>query len=358
MRELGRKIKLLVIDDSAIVRQTIKYMLENSPTVEVVGVAMNPTFAVRKIQELKPDVLLLDIHMPDMDGLTFLKSLMKQNPIPTVIFSSFAPEGSENALKAFEYGAVEVIEKPKLAMPEDIERYKARLVQAIESAALARVRRSVMPQQAAQTVQRKPVTIPRYTSPINIIAIGASTGGPEAIRKILEKLPPDSPPVVVVQHMPPGFTNLFAKRLDDLSQITVKEAEDGDVLKPGLALIAPGDKHLVIERQGTQYVARLDDSAPVNRHKPSVDMLFWSVAKYFGKDAIGIILTGMGADGVKGMLEMRKKGALNIAQDESTSVVFGMPKVAINRGAAEVILPLDQIPGFVNGIIETKKTNK
>ncbi len=350
------KIKVLIVDDSAIVRQTVKYMLQDSPTVEVVGVAMNPNFAIKKIYELEPDVLLLDIQMPEMDGLTFLKTLMRQKPIPTIIFSSFAPEGSENALKAFEYGAVEVIEKPRLALPQDLERYKYRLIKAIESAALAKVGRTLQKtvEKPGKQVTGKPISV-QLSSKIDLIAIGASTGGPEAIRKIVENLPPDTPPVVVVQHMPPGFTNLFAKRLNELSKVTVLEASGGEKLEKGLVLIAPGDKHLVVKRSGTNFVAELDDSPPVNRHKPSVDMLFWSVAKNVGPAAVGIILTGMGADGVRGMLEMKKRGALTIAQDEETSVVFGMPKVAIARGAANYVLPIDEIPIFVNKLLKQQR---
>ncbi len=362
MAKHGDKIKVLVVDDSAIVRQTIKLMLENHPQIEVVGSAINPEFAVRKIQTLDPDVLLLDIRMPGLDGLTFLKSLMKQKPIPTIIFSAFAPEGSENALRALEYGAVEVIEKPKLAMPKDIEEYKARLVEAIKAASVARVDKvNIIAKTSSPDTARKIIDIDRKT-PVDVkfelIAIGASTGGPEAIRYILERMDKNSPPIVIVQHMPANFTGLFSKHLNNISALEVREATNGELLERGVALVAPGGRHLSVERLGNRLQVRLHDGEFNTRHKPSVDVLFNSVAQTVGSRAIGILLTGMGNDGSSGLLKMREKGALTIAQDEETAVIFGMPKVAIEKGAAKLILPLDQMPYFLNTIFVRNKLDK
>jgi len=352
------KIKVLIVDDSAVIRQTVKLMLQDEPTIEVVGTAMNAKFAIHKISTLKPDVLILDIQMPEVDGLTFLQRLMKDHPMPVIIFSSYASEGSINALKALEYGAVEVLEKPLLASPEDIKAYKESLVKAIQSAASARVNRLfTKPQERIKISTPSFEKAEKPTHTPKIIAIGASTGGTEAIRTILEKLPPNTPPIVIVQHMPPVFTKSFAERLNTLSRLYVKEAETGDEIKTGTALIAPGDKHLKIALFNGKYVAQLDDSAPVNRHKPSVDVLFDSVAEVAGANSIGIILTGMGADGSRGLLKMKEKGAFTIAQDESTSVVFGMPKVAIKKRAVKLVLPVYDIPEYLIKILSLDKEN-
>ncbi len=363
MAKHGDKIKVLVVDDSAIVRQTIKLMLENHPMIEVVGSAINPEFAVKKIQTLEPDVLLLDIQMPGLDGLTFLKSIMKQKPIPTIIFSAFAPEGSENALRALEYGAVEVIEKPKLAMPKDIEDYKARLVEAIQAASVARVDKVNILDKKLTTsdTARKTIDIdkkPPIDVKFDLIAIGASTGGPEAIRYILERMDKNSPPIVIVQHMPANFTGLFSKHLDKISALEVREATNGDILERGIVLVAPGGRHMSVERLGNRLRVHLHDGEFNTRHKPSVDVLFNSVAQTVGARAIGILLTGMGNDGASGLLKMREKGALTIAQDEETAVIFGMPRVAIEKGAAKLILPLDQMPYFLNSIFVGDKSNE
>jgi len=341
------KIKLLIIDDSALIRQTITNILKNEPKVEVVGTAITPFFATEKIQKLKPDVILLDLQMPQMDGLTFLKKLMKQKPLPVIIFSSYVEDGSYNAVKALEYGAIDVIEKPKLRTSDQLQKYKDTLLNSIIAASVSKI----FDNEEKVKLQQNKAIIPekneKFTPSINIndfvIAIGASTGGTEAIRRILEEIPENFPPIVVTQHMPVGFTNSFANRLNQLSKITVKEAENGEVLKPGYAYIARGDRHLIIKKNKDKIIAYLLDNQPRNRHKPSVDVLFKSVAQTMHKKAIGIILTGMGGDGAEGLKLMKKNGAYTIAQDETTCVVFGMPKVAINIGAVDTILPIYKI---------------
>jgi two-component system, chemotaxis family, protein-glutamate methylesterase/glutaminase len=342
---MTNKIKILLVDDSALIRQTISLILKDDPFVEVVGTAFNPFFATEKIQKLKPDVLLLDIQMPEMDGLTYLQKLMQQQPIPVIIFSSFVEDGSTNALRALEYGAVEVIEKPKLRTTDELVKYKDELLRAIKAASLAKVRK-IVPKKKIETKEEEIVAESAFvlSTKINVnnfaIAIGASTGGTEAIKRILEEVPINFPPIVITQHMPVGFTKSFSNRLNQLSKITVKEAEDGDLLQVGHAYVARGDRHLVITKKANKFYAKLDDSPLVNRHKPAVDMLFDSVADVFGRNAIGIILTGMGADGSKGLKTMKEKGAYTIAQDEESCIVFGMPKVAIKIGAADTVLPI------------------
>lgn len=345
---MTNKIKILLIDDSALIRQTISTILKDDPFVEVVGTAFNPFFATEKIQKLKPDVLLLDIQMPEMDGLTYLRRLMQQQPLPVIIFSSFVEDGSSNALKALEYGAVEVIEKPKLRTTDQLVKYKNQLLQAIKAASLSKVRK-IIPKKIIETKEDDIVAENTFvlSSKINInnfaIAIGASTGGTEAIRRILEEIPINFPPIVITQHMPVGFTKSFSNRLNQLSKITVKEAEDGDLLQVGHAYVARGDRHLVVKKIANKYYAKLEDTPLVNRHKPAVDVLFNSVADVFGRNAIGIILTGMGADGSKGLKKMKEKSAYTIAQDEESCIVFGMPKVAIKIGAVDTILPIFSI---------------
>ncbi len=351
------KVKVLIIDDSALIRQTITRLLQDSDSVEVVGSAFNPFNAVEKIELLKPDVLLLDIHMPDMDGITFLQRLMKQHPLPVVIFSSFVGEGSYNAIQALEAGAVEVIEKPKFTTIDELSKYKNRLIQAIEGAAQSKPKIKTI---GKLHLSRKPEDTIFYLHPhIDpqnfVIAIGASTGGTEAIRAILEVLPPNLPPILITQHMPVGFTFSFAQRLDTLSKLIVKEAEDNEPLRSGFAYIARGDRHLTVYKHNNRYHIKLLDSPPVNRHKPSVDVLFNSVADNFGRNAIGIILTGMGQDGAKGLKKMKEKGAFTIAQDEDTSIVFGMPRVAIELGAADKILPLYDIAPFLKQKLGSEK---
>lgn len=334
-------IKVLVIDDSAMVRKVFSQELSKDPEIEVVGTAPDPFVGRDMIVNLKPDVITLDVEMPRMDGITFLEKLMKHYPMPVVIVSSLAKKGGDLALRAMELGAVEVIAKPGAAY--SVGDMSAQLIEKIKAASLVRNFNTLS--------FNKPVQSPllNYTSSISVattnklIAIGASTGGTEALREVLSTVPANSPPMVIVQHMPPNFTKSFADRLNGISQVSVKEAEDGEFLGQGKVLMAPGNKHMEIRRSGIHYYVKLNDDPMVFHQRPSVETLFNSVAKYAGKNAVGVILTGMGKDGAGGLLNMRKAGARTIAQDEKTSVVFGMPKEAIDIGAAEKIKPLYSI---------------
>ncbi|MCL4818735.1 MAG: chemotaxis response regulator protein-glutamate methylesterase [Vicinamibacteria bacterium] len=338
----------MVVDDSAVVRQTLGAILSQAGGMDVVTAA-DPVIALAKLGRERPDVIVLDLEMPRMDGLTFLRRLMSEDPLPVVVCSGLAGVGSEAALAALDEGAVDVIEKPKLAVREFLEESAVLLVDAVRAAAMARPRRpppsvaqeAGSPVPAALPVAQFPRGLRRTTE--QIVAIGASTGGTEALREILEALPPDAPGVVVVQHMPEHFTRAFAQRLNGLCRIEVKEAVDGDRAGVGRALIAPGNRHLTLARSGAQYMVRVEAGPLVSRHRPSVDVLFGSVARVAGVNATGVILTGMGDDGARGLLEMRQAGAFTIAQDEATSIVFGMPHAAIERGAVESVLPLGRI---------------
>lgn len=343
-------IRVLVVDDSALVRRILSEELSRFPDIQVVGTAADPYIARDKIQELRPDVLTLDVEMPRMDGLSFLAKLMKHYPLPVVVVSSLTPENSENALQALRLGAVEVIPKPgsQFTVP-DVGR---RLVRAIRAAAVAKVKRV----DEADSPSPPPPLPGGLETTHKVLAIGASTGGTQAIEKILRALPANTPGTAIVQHMPPGFTASFAERLDRVCAMTVREARDGDLLTPGLALVAPGGFHLQVQRCGARYRAEVRNGPPVNRHKPSVDVLFRSLAVSAGPNAVAVILTGMGSDGAKGMAELHEAGARTIAQDEDTSVVFGMPKVAIEIGAVDEILPLERIPqGIVRAFQEKSR---
>ena len=337
-----RPLQLLVVDDSAVMRQSMIAIARRSGDIQVT-VAADPLIAQSKIAQTRPDVILLDIEMPRMDGLTFLHKLMREDPIPVVVCSALAGRGTETALRALEEGAVDIVTKPRLGLHDFVAHSTDTLLDTIRAAAQARVRK------VGETRPRSPVT--RTTAaPVlhrtsrKIIALGASTGGTEVLREILQGLPPDTPGVVVVQHMPEQFTARFAERLNQMCRIDVKEAADGDTITEGRALIAPGNRHLVVARNGAEYVARVIENEPlVSRHRPSVDVLFRSVAQAAGINAVGVILTGMGSDGADGLLEMRRSGAVTIAQDEATSVVFGMPREAIVRGAAQMVRPLHGI---------------
>jgi two-component system chemotaxis response regulator CheB len=347
-----KKIRVLIVDDSAVVRQTLSSIFESDPMIEVMGVASDPFFAAKKLQTEVPDVITLDIEMPRMDGLTFLKKIMSQHPIPVVIISSLTAQGTETALKALEYGAVEIITKPQMNTRQFIEESRIRLCDAIHAAAQSKIhRRSLTPEVTVQPKYSADAVIP--AAPVNnhsmikttemVVAVGASTGGTDALQTFLKALPPDCPGIVIVQHMPEFFTRSFANRLDELCQITVKEAENGDSVIRGRALIAPGNHHLLLKRSGARYYVEVKEGPLVNRHRPSVDVLFRSTSRYAGSNAIGVIMTGMGDDGARGLLEMKEAGAKTIAQDKNTCVVFGMPQEAIKRGAADHILPIDQI---------------
>lgn len=351
---MSKKIKVLIVDDSAVVRQTLSAILSSDPEIEVMGTATDPFFAAKKMQMEAPDVITLDVEMPRMDGLTFLKKLMAQHPIPVVIISSLTAKGTETGMKALEYGAVEIITKPQMDTKKFIEESRIRLCDAVKAAGMAKIKRRTIAPSPEITVQPKysadailPRSTPNDTSMIRttelVVAVGASTGGTDALRVFLEALPLDCPGIVIVQHMPEHFTKSFANRLNEICAITVKEAENGDTVIRGRALIAPGNHHMLLKRSGAKYYVEIKDGPLVNRHRPSVDVLFRSTARYAGRNAIGIIMTGMGDDGARGLLEMKDAGAYNIAQDEKSCVVFGMPNEAIKLNAVEKILPLDQI---------------
>jgi len=343
------KIKVLVVDDSAVVRQSLTAILEEDPKIEVIGTASDPYMAVKKMQERAPDVITLDVEMPRMDGLTFLKKIMSQHPLPVIIISSLTSTGTQSGIKALEYGAVDIITKPQLDVKGFIEEEKRRIQDAVKAAGQAVVRRkiftehTVQPKYSADAVIAKSTHKSMIETTEKVIAIGASTGGTEALREVLMELPYDSPGIVIVQHMPEKFTKSFADRLNELCKITVKEAEDGDTVIRGRALIAPGNFHMLLKRSGARYYVEVKQGPLVNRHRPAVDVLFRSTARYAGQNAMGIILTGMGDDGAKGLLEMKEAGAVTIAQDEKSCVVFGMPKEAIKLEAAQTILPLNKI---------------
>lgn len=347
-----KKIRVLIVDDSASVRQTLKQVLETDPLIEVVGVAPDPYAAVERIKREVPDVMTLDIEMPRMDGLTFLERIMSQHPIPVVVCSTLTEQGSEIGLAALEAGAVEVITKPKLGTKEFFEESRVRICDAVRSAAQSRLKkrsaaipiRQVDPKLTADAVLAKPKANSVMVTTDKVVAVGASTGGTEALREFLQAMPVESPGIVIVQHMPEKFTAAFASRLDGLCKIAVKEAEDQEPVLPGQALIAPGNKHLLLKRSGARYFVEVRDGPLVSRHRPSVDVLFRSAARYAGRNVVGVIMTGMGDDGAKGMLEMKEAGAFNIAQDEASCVVFGMPAEAIKLSAVDRILPLGQIP--------------
>src|SRR5579863_8849153 len=345
--EKGLRIRVLVVDDSAVVRQTLVEILSSDPEIEVMGVAADPYVAAARIAEEIPDVITLDIEMPKMDGLTFLKKVMSQHPIPVVICSSLAEEGALSTLRALEYGAVEIITKPKLGTRQFLEDSRVVLCEAVKSAASARlsplcVMHTVEPKLTADAVL-SPGTHAMVETTEKVVVVGASTGGTEALKTFLEALPADSPGIVIVQHMPELFTRAFANRLDGLCAITVKEAETNDTVIRGRALIAPGNHHMLLKRSGARYYVEIKDGPLVCRHRPSVDVLFRSAARYAGANAVGVIMTGMGDDGARGMLEMKQAGAYTIGQDEETCIVYGMPKEAAKLGGVDRVLPLQEI---------------
>ena len=349
-----KKIRVLVVDDSAVVRQTMQELLRSDSRIEVMGTASDPYFAVSKMKNETPDVITLDIEMPRMDGLTFLKKIMSQHPIPVVICSSLTTAGSEAAIKALEYGAVEVITKPQLGTKKFLEESKVRIVDAVKAAYLTRARKIVLlptldvsPKLTADAILAKPTGRVMLRTTEKVVVAGASTGGTEALRVFLTALPLDGPGIVVVQHMPEYFTRAFADRLNTLCQMTVKEAENDDTVVRGRALIAPGNRHTLLKRSGTRYYVQVKDGPLVSRHRPSVDVLFRSTARYAGQNAIPVMMTGMGDDGARGMLEMKGAGSVNLAQDEKSSIVFGMPKEAIKRGGVDKVLPLTSLAASV-----------
>lgn len=336
-------IRVLIVDDSAVVRKVLSEELSRYPDLEVVGTAVDPYVAREKIAQLRPDVITLDIEMPRMDGLSFLEKLMTHFPLPVVVVSSVTPKNSETAIRALSLGAMEVICKPGSAY--SVPEVGAQLVRAIRAAAAARLpQRTSAP---AVDPREHSELLARIRTSHRVIAIGASTGGTHAIEALLTQLPVNTPGIVIVQHMPAGFTASFAQRLNGMCAMEVREAKDGDSASPGLALIAPGGHHMVLERSGARYQVRIKDGPPVHHQRPAVDVLFQSVARQAGRNAVGSILTGMGADGAKGLLAMRQAGAHTLAQDEKSCVVFGMPKEAIAIGGAVEVVSLARMPGAI-----------
>ncbi len=356
---MADKIKVMIVDDSALVRQVISAALATDPAIEVIATASDPIFALQKMQTQWPDVLVIDIEMPRMDGITFLKKIMAERPTPVIVCSSLAETGTQASFEALAAGALAVITKPKIGLKSFLEDASSDIVHAVRSAARANMRalrRSVAapgpvaaerPRLSADAMLSASAGRALRHTTDQVIAIGTSTGGTQALEAVLTRLPATSIGIVIVQHMPEKFTAMFADRLDQLCQIEVREAKNGDRVIPGRALIAPGGRHMMLKRNGAQYAVEVVDGPHVNRHKPSVDVLFRSVAKFAGANALGIIMTGMGDDGARGMKEMHDAGARTIAQDEASCVVFGMPKEAIKLGAADQTLALEQIAAAI-----------
>jgi len=356
---MADKIKVMIVDDSALVRQVVSQALAKEPGIEVIATASDPVFALDKLKTLWPDVIVLDIEMPRMDGISFLKKIMAERPTPVIICSSLAEKGAQATFDAMTAGAVSIITKPKAGLKAFLEDASNDIAQAVRAAARANLRaltRSSSTTAAAAALVNRPkisadVMLAPGSSPSamarttdQLIAIGTSTGGTQALEAVLTRLPSTCLGIVIVQHMPEKFTAMFAERLNGLCEIEVREAKNGDRVMPGRALIAPGGKHMMVKRSGAQYIVEVVDGPLVNRHKPSVDVLFRSVAKFVGANALGIIMTGMGDDGARGLREMKDAGAKTIAQDEASCVVFGMPKEAIKLGAADQVMPLDRVP--------------
>ena len=359
-----KKIRVLTVDDSALMRQVLATLLSKDPGIEVIGSAPDPYIARERIKALNPDVLTLDVEMPKMDGITFLEKLMRGRPMPVVMVSSLTEAGCQTTLRALELGAVDFITKPKIDLREGMEDIAQDLIAKVRAAASAKVRPLSVKREASlagsnQTGESSSHALHerRFTNDASrtsmikttdtIIAIGASTGGTEAVKDVLQVLPPNTPPILITQHMPERFTKTWADRMNSLCRISVKEAEDGDSVLPGHALVAPGNYHMTLVRSGARYSVRINQDEPVNRHRPSVDVMFESVAQYAGGNAVGVILTGMGGDGAKGLLAMKQAGASTIAQDEASCVVFGMPKEAIKLGGVDQVVPLTEIAGAV-----------
>ncbi len=353
---MDRKIKVLIVDDSALVRQVLTEMLNSAPDIEVVGTAQDPFVARERIKSLKPDVLTLDVEMPRMDGVTFLRNLMRLRPMPVVMVSTLTEKGADITFQALELGAVDFVSKPKTDIAHTLDDYAEEIITKVRTAASARVQaltsslaraEDVSERHTADAVLGKVSAVRHFRTTDRILAIGASTGGTEAIKEVLMRLPADTPGTVITQHIPEAFSAPFAKRMNGISAMTVCEAEDGQQIVTGHAYIAPGSQHLLVERDGARYICRLNDGPPVNRHKPSVDVLFRSVAQNVGSNAISVLLTGMGDDGARGMQEMKEAGAPTIAQDEKSSVVWGMPGEAVKLGCVDSVLSLTKIPGHI-----------
>jgi len=342
------KIKVLIVDDSALIRSVLREIINSQPDMEVVGVAPDPIVARDLIRQTNPDVLTLDVEMPKMDGLDFLEKLMRLRPMPVVMVSSLTEKGSEITMRALELGAVDFVAKPKIAIQSGMLEYTELIADKIRAASKAKIRAKVT--SIASGVAGEPAavqTVRHFSSSEKLIILGASTGGTEAIKEFLLQMPPDCPGILIVQHMPEGFTRSFAQRLDSLCTISVKESVGGERVLPGHAYLAPGHSHLQLVRSGANYMTQLDQGPAVNRHRPSVDVLFHSAAVYAGKNAVGVILTGMGKDGAVGMLEMKQAGAHNFAQNEATCVVYGMPREAVAVGGVHEVGALHDLPRMV-----------
>ena len=348
------KVRVLIVDDAALMRKVLTEILSSSPLIEVVGTAADPYIAREKIKQLNPDVLTLDVEMPKMDGITFLKNLMRLRPMPVVMISTLTEDGADVTLEALASGAIDYIPKPKADFEHSINDYAKDIIEKVIIASqvnVSKIERSIKSLEAMKVSPKFSVdaVIKDSANPVfknttdKFIAIGASTGGTEAVKEVLMGLPSNVPGIVIAQHIPASFSTSFARRLNDYSNLHVREAVDGDQVQPGHVYLAPGDKHLIIKRNGAKYICVLNDGPEVNRHKPSVDVLFRSVAQSAGPNAMGIMLTGMGADGAQGMLDMKHAGAYNIAQDEKTSVVWGMPGAAVKLGAVDKQFPLDKV---------------
>ena len=352
---MPKKIRVLIVDDSAVARQTLEEVLSSDNEIEVMATASDPFIAAEKILHEVPDVITLDVEMPRMDGVTFLQKIMTQHPIPVVICSKLTDSGSETALKALEYGAVEIIQKPRIGTDSFLRNPGCASAMPSRRAASAKLKcideavRHAGTKFSADVILEKPISHAMAVEQVyeKVVVPGASTGGTEALRNFLQAMPLDAPGIVIVQHMPEHFTRAFAARLDGICRISVKEAEDNDTVIRGRALIAPGNHHMLLKRSGARYYVEIKDGPLVSRHRPSVDVLFRSAARYAGRNAIGVIMTGMGDDGAIGMLEMKEMGAFNIAQDEESCVVFGMPKKAIELNAVDRVLSLNVIPATV-----------
>lgn len=354
----NNKLRVLVVDDSAVVRQTLSSIISSDPYLEVMGTATDPYFAAKKIADEVPDVITLDVEMPRMDGLTFLKKIMSQHPIPVVIISSLTEQGTQTAMKALELGAVDIITKPQVNTKTFFEESRIRICDAVKAAGHAKISRKKV-----RHYIEPPVVEPKYSADAilpaatrdlsmiktteYVVVVGASTGGTEALTTFLKAMPLDTPGIIIVQHMPEKFTTSFANRLNEICKITVKEAQNGDSVIRGRALIAPGNFHLLLKRSGARYYVEVKEGPLVNRHRPSVDVLFRSTARYAGANAVGVIMTGMGDDGARGLLEMKTAGAKTVAQDEKSCVVFGMPREAIKLGAATRVMSLNDIAPYV-----------
>ncbi|MDH5821423.1 chemotaxis response regulator protein-glutamate methylesterase [Luteimonas sp. RD2P54] len=340
----GPRCRVLIVDDSAVVRQLLTEILDGDPDIEVVGTANDPVIAREKIKRLDPDVITLDVEMPRMDGLVFLENLMRLRPTPVVMVSSLTGPGAAITLQALSLGAVDFVTKPTVGIAQGLERYAEEIRAKVRGAARARVQPLARP--AARQAMPAPAAL-RFRVTDRLIAIGASAGGTEAIRVVLEQMPADAPAIVVTQHIPAGFSRSFCERLDRLSAMSVRQAIEGEAVLPGHVYLPPGDRHLAVVRDGARWRCRVEDGPPVNRHRPAVDVLFRSVARSAGANAVGVILTGMGDDGARGLLEMREAGAATLVQDEASSVVWGMPGSAVKLGAAQQVLPLDRIAARV-----------